>query len=148
MQTKPSNRKPSASKAKPQTGANSNKGWEWAPFTKKAVDFNRAAKDLSDSLKSVYGDNLSISQFEKFVGAVPSMTEAQRGSLYVDRHSVDLFKIYRDARSARDAERDIFRGDKAIGDVDTGLEALTSSWFSEGDSESEEEEEEFPYEAC
>jgi hypothetical protein len=122
----PSKRTPKeAKKPQPQKGANPNpKGWEWAPFTKKAVAFNAAAKELADSLKSVYGDTVSISQYEKFVCAIPSMSESQRGLLFVDDKSVDLFKIYRTARSERDSERDNFRGDTAIGDVDTGLEAL------------------------
>jgi hypothetical protein len=120
----PYSKKPAAKKAAPQKVANS--GWEWAPFTKKAVAFNAAAKELADSLKSVYGDNISISQFEKFISAVPSMTGTERGLLQVDDKCVELFKLYRTARSERDSERDNFRGDKAIGDVDTGLEALAA----------------------
>lgn len=52
------------------------------------------------------------------------MTDAQRGLLYVDQDTIALLKAYRDARAARDSERDNFRGDIKIGDVDTGLEAL------------------------
>jgi hypothetical protein len=54
------------------------------------------------------------------------MTDAQRGLLYLDPKIVILLKDYRTARAARDSERDNFRGDIAIGNVDTGLEALES----------------------
>jgi hypothetical protein len=121
-------------------------GWEWAPFTKKAHEFTHAARVLSSSLKEAYGDNVSISQFEKFVGAIPSMTDAQRGLLYVDPKIVVLLKDYRTARASRDSERDNFRGDVAIGNVDTGLEALQDlgllTSVEEGFEEEKDEEEE------
>jgi hypothetical protein len=124
--TKTSSGKPSAKSAKPQKADSANKGWEWAPFTKKAFGFNQKARDLADALKSTYGDNVSISQYEKLIAAIPSMTDAQRGLLYLDPKIVILLKDYRTARAARDSERDNFRGDIAIGNVDTGLEALES----------------------
>jgi hypothetical protein len=141
-QTKHSSGKPSAKMAKPQKADIPNKGWEWAPFTKKAVGFNRAARALADALKSAYGDNVSISQFEKFIAAIPSMTDAQRGLLHVDPKIVVLLKDYRTARASRDSERDNFRGDIAIGNVDTGLEALESLGLLNEEAEDQEEEDE------
>jgi hypothetical protein len=136
--TKSSQKKTLASKAKPKSATPST-GWEWASFTKKSHEFTHVAKVLADSLKSAYGDNVSISQFEKFVAAIPSMTDAQRGLLYVDPKIVVLLKDYRTARSLRDSERDSFRGDVQIGNVDTGLEALQSlgllTVVEEGDEE-------------
>lgn len=117
-------------------------GWEWAPFTKKAVEFNHAARDLSNALKLDFGDNVSISQFEKFVAAVPSMTPAQRGLIYVDPEHLTLLERYRAARATRDSERDNFRGDVKVGDVDTGLAALRFIAINECDEDEKAEEEE------
>jgi hypothetical protein len=128
--------------AKPQKADTPNHGWEWAPFTKKAFEFTQTARVLADTLKSVYGDNVSISQFEKFVAAVPSMTPAQRGLLHVDPKIVVLLKDYRTARASRDSERDNFRGDIAIGIVDTGLEALESLGLLIEEVEDQEKDEE------
>ena len=98
---------------------------------------------LAESLKSAYGDNVSISQFEKLIAAIPSMTEAQRDLLYVDPRTVAQLRAFRTARAARDSERDNFRGDIAIGNVDTGLEALASlGLLSEEFEDTQEEEEE------
>jgi hypothetical protein len=141
-QTKPSSGKPSAKMAKPQKADTPNKGWEWAPFTKKAFEFTQTARALADALKSAYGDNVSISQFEKFIAAIPSMTDAQRGLLHVDPKIVVLLKDYRTARASRDSERDNFRGDIAIGNVDTGLEALESLGLLNEEAEDQEEEDE------
>lgn len=110
-------------------------------FTKKSHKFTCAARDLSDSLKSDYGDNVSISQFEKFVSAIPSMTDDQRNLLYVDGSLLVLMKNYRDARAARDAERDSFRGDVQIGNVDTGLAALVKLGENLSDDDDEKKEE-------
>jgi hypothetical protein len=141
-QTKPSSRKPKATTAKPRKADTPNNGWEWAPFTKKAFGFNQTARALADALKSAYGDSVSISQFEKFIAAIPSMTEAQRGLLHVDPKIVVLLKDYRSARALRDSERDTFRGDIEITDVDTGLEALESIGLLAEESDSQEEEDE------
>jgi hypothetical protein len=100
------------------------KGWEYAAFTKKSVGFNSAAKVLSASLKTEYGDNVSISQFEKLISSLQSMTKEEQSLIYISQTSVNLLKSYRAARASRDSERDNFRGDTAIGNVDTGLEAL------------------------
>ena len=127
--------------ARPQKADTPNKGWEWAPFTKKAFEFNQTARALADALKSAYGDSVSISQFEKFVAAIPSMTAAQRGLLYVDPKIVVLLKDYRLARASRDSERDNFRGDIAIADVDSGLEALESLGLLTEELETQEKKE-------
>jgi hypothetical protein len=52
------------------------------------------------------------------------MTEAQQGLLFINQNTVDLVQEYRIARAARDSERDNFRGDTQIANVDTGLDAL------------------------
>jgi hypothetical protein len=110
-------------------------GWEWASFTKISHEFTRVARELATALKVAYGDNVSISQFEKLLMAVPSMTEAQRGLLYIDPNIVALFKAYRSARDLRDSERNTFRGDIQIGNVDTGLEALQTAGLLENNEE-------------
>jgi hypothetical protein len=140
-QTKHSSGKPSAKMAKPQKADTPNKGWEWAPFTKKAVGFNLAARALADALKSAYGDNVSISQFEKMIAAIPSMTEAQQDLIYLDHSTIVLLQDYRRARAERDSERDNFRGDTAIGNVDTGLEALERLGLLNEEAEIKKEEE-------
>jgi hypothetical protein len=136
-------RKPTARKAKPQKADAPNKSWEWAPFTKKAVEFTQSARALASALKLAYGDNVSISQYEKLVSAVPSMTDDQRALLHVDKKIVALYRSYRTARAIRDSERDNFRGDIKISNVDTGLEALDKlESFNEGFGYQEKEEKE------
>jgi hypothetical protein len=68
------------------------------------------------------------------------MTDAQRGLLHVDPKIVVLLKDYRSARASRDSERDNFRGDIAIADVDTGMEALVSLGLLTEELERQEEE--------
>jgi hypothetical protein len=138
--TKSSTKKTLAKSATPKEKPT--KGWEWAPFTRKAHEFTRAAQVLADSLKSAYGDNVSISQFEKLIAAIPSMTDAQRGLLYLDPKIVVLLQDYRTARALRDSERDNFRGNIEVADVDTGLEALqTLGLLIDAGEESEEKDE-------
>jgi hypothetical protein len=58
----------------------------------------------------------------------------------LDQKLVSLYKVYRAARASRDSERDNFRGDKAIGDVDSGLEALGKLNLFTEEEETQEKE--------
>jgi len=107
-------------------GIPAKKGWEWATFTKKSVCFTDEARKLSELLTQTYGDNVSISQFEKMIAAYASMTDDRKGMIYINQAMIEQYEIFKAARDARDSERDSFRSDIAVTDVEGGLEALRS----------------------
>lgn len=118
---KPGEAKASATASKKQ--APTRKGWEFASFTKKSVEFNKLAAKLSLLIKETYGDTVSISQFEKLIASLHSMDASKKALVYIDIDAIELVKAFRKARDARDAERDSFRSDIAVADVEGGLEA-------------------------
>jgi hypothetical protein len=106
-----------------KTAAPTKKGWEWAPFTNKSVTFVAAARKLSELLTQTYGDNVTISLFEKMIAAMPNMSAERKALIYIDQETINAFEEYRKARDARDTERETFRGDIAVADVEGGLAA-------------------------
>jgi hypothetical protein len=102
-------------------------GWEWAPFTKKAVTFNQAAKTLAAEIESLYGKNVSITQFEKFCVAADSMSPEEQNLVHVSASSLNALSNYLKARDARDSERSSFRSDVAVKDVEGALGSLLTS---------------------
>lgn len=103
-------------------------GWEWAAFTKKAVAAVAAAKVLDEELKYTYGQSMTITSFEKFVAAYATFSDDQKSIVHVEAGTVALLKQYRQAIAARNAERDSFRGDVKVADVDSGLSALEANF--------------------
>jgi hypothetical protein len=103
------------------------RGWEWAPFTKKSVVFNTEARELSALLTQTYGDTVSITLFEKMISSYPSMTAEQKPLIHMNDQLIAKFKRYKTARDERDTERDSFRGDIAVANVEGGLEALSEA---------------------
>lgn len=103
---------------------NSKKLWEWANFTTKSVSFNKEAKALAQLISETYGDGVTITQFEKMVAAFPSMSEDRKGLIFVTDELIAQFEKFKSARDTRDTERDSFRGDVAVANVEGGLEAL------------------------
>jgi chloramphenicol O-acetyltransferase len=103
------------------------KGWEWAPFTLKSVAFTAAARKLSELLTQTYGDNVTISSFEKMIAAFPSMTDERKALIHMDQETVEAYEDYRKAREVRDTERETFRGDIAVADVEGGLAAIKAA---------------------
>lgn len=119
---------PAAKRQVPKPGKTqvpAKKGWEWAAFTKKSVTFNRCAANLSELLSQTYGDNVSISQFEKMVSALASMKPEQKELIYLSKGTLDCYEDYRTARDARDTERKNFRDDISVVDVEGGLKVAT-----------------------
>jgi hypothetical protein len=118
---------------KPQKGRSDQKGqakkdgWEWAPFTVKAVAFNQAAKTLAAGIESLYGKNVSITQFEKFCVAADSMPKEERDLVHVDKYCLQALQNYIKARDERDSERASFRSDVAVKDVEGALGSLLTS---------------------
>jgi len=100
------------------------KGWEWAPFTKKSVAFTAAARKLSGLLTRTYGDNVTISQYEKMIASFQSMTKEQQSLIHIGQADLEALAEYRKARDIRDTERDTFRGNIAVADVEGGMEAI------------------------
>lgn len=97
------------------------KGWEFAAFTKKSVNFNKLAQELSHLLHKTYGDTVSITQFERFLAALPSMEAEKRAMLHLDTGAIALYEKYKNARDQRDTERETFRSDIAVTNVEGGL---------------------------
>jgi hypothetical protein len=108
------------------------KGWEFAPFTTTNVRFVAAARVLAQSLTELYGDGVSISSFEKMVAAYQGM-EPQRkvlitfGSAETKTELLNQLREFRAARDARDTERETFRGDIAVANVESGIAAILDS---------------------
>jgi hypothetical protein len=98
--------------------------WEWADFTKKSVDFQTEAKLLAQLVTATYGDNITISRFEKMIAAYPSMGEDRKELIYITDELIKQYEKFKAARDKRDTERDSFRGDIAVANVEGGLEAL------------------------
>jgi hypothetical protein len=116
---------PNGSAAKKTSQAK--EGWEWAPFTKKAVAFNQAAKTLAAEIESLYGKNVSITQFEKFCVAADSMSAEEKNLVHISASSLNALSNYIKARDARDSERASFRSDVAVKDVEGALGSLLTS---------------------
>lgn len=109
----------------------SSSGWEWAPFTVKAVVFNRSADTLGEYVRATYGKEVSISHFEKFCLAASSFSEAERQISHLDATGVSLLASYQAARDARDAERSSFRSDVKVTDTKDAMASLLAE-FSDG----------------
>jgi len=99
------NAKKSSNRAVASDKNDHKKGWKWAPFTKKAVTFHQAAKTLAAEIESLYGKNVSITQFEKFCVAPDSMSTEERDLVHVSTTAVESLLNYIKARDERDSER-------------------------------------------
>jgi hypothetical protein len=107
-------------------------GWEWAPFTQKSVTFVQAAKTLAGEIHSLYGDNVSITQYEKYCVAINSMTDAEKAMVHVSATCVSALMNYIKARDERDSERSSFRSDVKVQDVEGSLATLLTSISGSG----------------
>jgi hypothetical protein len=101
--------------------------WEWADFTSKSVAFQQEAKKLAQMVTATYGDNVTISRFEKMIAAYPSMPEDRKQLIHVSDELIGQYEKFKAARDTRDTERDSFRGDIAVANVEGGLEAIKES---------------------
>jgi hypothetical protein len=52
--------------------------------------------------------------------------------IHMDEYTVRAFEEYKKARDARDTERESFRGDIAVADVEGGLEAIKADLEKQG----------------
>jgi hypothetical protein len=121
--------KPKSRQGKPKTAPKAApKGYEWQAFTTKSVDFVAAAQKLSDYVEETYGTNVSITQYEKFLVAYSQMTLEERARHTVTEHGVILAQNYQTAKDARDSERQSFRGDIQVADVQGTLASLAASF--------------------
>jgi hypothetical protein len=122
-------------------------GYEWQAFTKKSSDFVQSARELSEYLELLYGSQVSITQYEKFLVAYSNMSLEERARHDVGRDGIALAIKYQNAKDARDTERQSFRGDIAVADVAGTMASLLSTFAGpDGNAhprQSEEEEEEF-----
>lgn len=109
-------------------------GWEWQWYTVKSVTFNKAAKTLAAEVESLYGNQgkVSISHFEKMVAAMGSMSKDERAMIHVSKSALEALSNYIKARDERDSERQAFRSDVKIVDVEGTLGALLASIGSDG----------------
>jgi hypothetical protein len=97
--------------------------WEFAVFTKKSMVFNRAANRLGRALKALYGDEVTISFYEKMLSNLPSMPDDRKDLIYIDPMVIELHSKFTFAKEARDTERESFRSDIAIANIEGGLAA-------------------------
>jgi hypothetical protein len=104
------------------------KGYEWQPFTTKSVNFVTAARELSEYVSKTYGTSVSITQYEKFLVAYSQMTLEERSRHTIDENGVTLAMNYQTSKDARDSERQSFRGDIQVADVQGTLASLAASF--------------------
>jgi len=134
---KPSKVKPSKGRTSDKKKSESAGGYAWQAFTKKAVEFTRAARDLSRHVVETYGDNTSITQYEKFCVAASSMTPEERNIVHIEHVGVVLLTKYVAAKEARESERRSFRDEAPIGNVEGTLASLAASFQTSHTDESE-----------
>jgi hypothetical protein len=101
------------------------KGWEWAPFTVKSTLFNEKARELSELLVQTYGDEVTISKYEKMMAAFPAMPEERKVLIHFTDELKQAYADFKQARLTRDTERETFRGDIAVADVETGFNEIS-----------------------
>jgi hypothetical protein len=111
----------------------------WWVFTTKSTIFVDAARRLSIGIKHRYGDDVSISHFEKMLGEFSTLTAEQRGLLNLDNELLALYQKFIDTRKIRDAERDSFRNYKVISTIEGSLEKV-QQFLDSNKSEEEEDE--------
>lgn len=95
-------------------------------FTKCQYEFIQAADDLSRSLKSDYGEQVSINFYEKFLNMVPTLGDDHKALLHSNKEILDKYKKYLAAREKRDAERLAFRAVRTVKNIDSGLLVMQS----------------------
>jgi hypothetical protein len=105
-------------------------GWEFAPFTIKAVAFTQTAKKLAAYVHHTYGDGISIAAFEKFAVAADSFSKEEAAIVHLDPDGIRLLIDYQKARDARDAERQAFRSDVQVKDVEGAMASLLTKFVS------------------
>jgi hypothetical protein len=122
--------KPKKGTGKPKTvpKAALAKGYEWQAFTTKSVNFVAAAREMSDYVTRTYGTSVSITQYEKFLVAYSQMGLEERSNHCVEENGVILARNYQAAKDARDSERQSFRGDIQVADVQGTLASLAASF--------------------
>jgi hypothetical protein len=111
----------------PKTGA---KAPAWWVFTKVNSAFVEAARNLSDALTKLFGDDVSISHFEKAVGEIPALSDEERALLDIDEPLLNLLEKFLECRRARDAERVGFRSLKSVSTIEASLAKAKASLVS------------------
>jgi hypothetical protein len=61
------------------------------------------------------------------IAAYPSMPEDRKQLIHVSDELIGQYEKFKAARDTRDTERDSFRGDIAVANVEGGLEAIKES---------------------
>lgn len=103
-------------------------GQPWASFSKKSVAFVAVAKRLAEHIHDVYGDNVSIAQFEKYCVAAASFSAEEREIMHLEKDSILLLVEYQKAKDERDTERSSFRSDIKVTNVEGKLASLLSQF--------------------
>lgn len=84
---------------------------------KERVKFVRIARDLSEVLVSTYGDQVSISKFEKILGEIRGR-EDLREKLDISQFILDKYQVYLAAKSAMIEEQNLLKNSFATPIVD------------------------------
>jgi hypothetical protein len=93
----------------------------WWVFTREQATFVANARVLSSRLTELFGDEVSISHFERMLIERQSLTPAQCGLILMDKDLLALYEMYRASKTARDAQRDSFRVTKDIVTIEAAL---------------------------
>jgi hypothetical protein len=92
-----------------------------------STEFVEAARKLSTAVVQKYGDGVSISHFEKAVGEIPALTDAQRDLIDIDHTLFTLLEDYLDKKRARDVEREGFRSLVDVSTIEASLAKAKAS---------------------
>jgi hypothetical protein len=96
-------------------------------FTKKQANFIKLAKELTTILQKHYGEEVSISKFEKLFVSIQTLSPDKKALLDITKIEIMLLKEYRKARDERNSERSSFRSDVKIADIDGGMDTFMST---------------------
>jgi hypothetical protein len=90
-------------------------------FTGENAAFVATARALSSRLTELFGDEVSISHFERMLLERQSMTPSQAAVILIDPACLALYEKYRLAKAKRDAQRDTFRFSKDVVTIEAAL---------------------------
>lgn len=138
-------------KVQPKTGS-TNQTRDKMPafwrFTGKQRDFNLAARTLSRLLEENFGEEASISRFEKMLSSLPSLSNEEKSQIFLSKEIMTAYDIYQKAKIRRDDERQSFRSKGITTSVESGIKQAmeiisiaSQSSSSSGDTSLQEKEE-------
>lgn len=107
---------------------------------KNRVAFIHAARRLSGVLERDYGPEVSISKFEKILGEVKGRSDLAE-VIYLPQQTMDLYKVYLEAKSSMIEEQNLLRSSLAtpVVNVEQSFDVATFLGGKDGAAVSEQQ---------